>query len=831
MMKKKWISQLVVLVVVLSMVLSIIGCEKSDPVDTNQPTGTPEGTQNPTETDTPATYTYNVAMLASPVRWNPHTWETDADDSLTPFIWTPLIDITIADDGVNYEWVYEGATAITDITATFADREAWGVTGTESQIYQIDLNPDVTWEDGTPINADSYIYSMQQLLDPTMKNYRANSYFVGSIAIKGAAGYYNNDKVGQPILSENVDADGAIINEFSTWVLGADGAYTTADGAVMYFSLNDALAWMGGDSIKAYAEAGYFAGVYEPLLALADKDGYVPVTDESIELLYTFTGSDDWGNESEDDLANYVFYGSGVYEETPWEKVGLLKTGEYQLIYILDAPETMFYFLTGMTGSSWLVNEGLYEAGKKTVESLVATDYCTNVESTLSNGPYKLVSFEVDKQMVFERNENWYGYTDGKHEGQYQADVIKVDVISDHNTQMQLFNQGQLDEVELTADDMATYRMSDYLLKTDETFTMRFIFATSLQTLTALEDEAGDGANKKVLSYDDFRRALSFAIDRARFAAEGTSAFKPAYFLLNSLYYYDIENNPESIYRLTTDAKEAVLRLYGIEYGAGKTYATVDDAYAAVTGYDVEAAKELFQAVYDQAIADGNYTDGQAVNITCMCSASATLTADDTRQQDLLNEFVTAATVGTGFEGKITFTFQSGSSTRYDDVASGKVEMIRGAWGGAAFYPFSTIRVYCEPDYMGGLAKIHESNGWDPTTEKLEITYDFDGDGTAEVVTNTFQNWAKSINDGTYTDPETMLAVLSWLETGILQAYQCIPVATYTVCSLFSKQIEFATLNYNIMYEYGGIRLMTFNYNDAEWDQYVADQGGTLNYE
>jgi oligopeptide transport system substrate-binding protein len=113
----------------------------------------------------------------------------------------------------------------------------------------------------------------------------------------------------------------------------------------------------------------------------------------------------------------------------------------------------------------------------------------------------------------------------------------------------------------------------------------------------------------------------------------------------------------------------------------------------------------------------------------------------------------------------------------------------------------------------------------------LDITYDFDGDGTAETVNNTFQNWAKSINDGTYTDAETKLAFLSWLESGILQAYQCIPFATETLCSLLSKQIQYATLDYNIMYAYGGIRLMTFNYTDAEWTQYVADQGGTLNYE
>ena len=32
------------------------------------------------------------------------------------------------------------------------------------------------------------------------------------------------------------------------------------------------------------------------------------------------------------------------------------------------------------------------------------------------------------------------------------------------------------------------------------------------------------------------------------------------------------------------------------------------------------------------------------------------------------------------------------------------------------------------------------------------------------------------------------------------------------------------------MYGYGGLRLMKYNYTDAEWAQYVADQNGVLNY-
>ncbi|NMA38501.1 MAG: hypothetical protein GX942_09400, partial [Papillibacter sp.] len=73
--------------------------------------------------------------------------------------------------------------------------------------------------------------------------------------------------------------------------------------------------------------------------------------------------------------------------------------------------------------------------------------------------------------------------------------------------------------------------------------------------------------------------------------------------------------------------------------------------------------------------------------------------------------------------------------------------------------------------------------------------------------------------------------ILAKLETGILATYQCIPWGASTVCSLYSKQIKYATTEYNIMYNYGGVRLLTYNYSDAEWDAYVASQNGTLNYE
>ena len=168
--------------------------------------------------------------------------------------------------------------------------------------------------------------------------------------------------------------------------------------------------------------------------------------------------------------------------------------------------------------------------------------------------------------------------------------------------------------------------------------------------------------------------------------------------------------------------------------------------------------------------------------------------------------------------------------------------MIRGAWGGAAFYPFSAIRCYVGAEYQGGIDKIHESCGWDPRTEKLSLTYDFDGDGNAETWEYDLEQWSVLINGGgklkrtgdtvypAVTDAKAKLYIMSQLEKTVLSAYQCIPFASETVCSLFSHKISYATLNYNVMYGYGGIRLMTYNYTDMEWDNYVKSQNNKLSY-
>ena len=752
-----------------------------------------------------ASYTYNQYMEASPTNWNPHTWEMNSDSEIMSYIEMGLVDVQIAEDGVNFEWVMEMAEDINDITATYADKEKWGITADAGHVWEIKLNKNAKWADGTVINADTYVYSMQQLLNPEMKNYRAGNYVSGDSALVGASGYFNNDKVGQDYYVSLATAGYATV------------ADAIAAGKEVYVDIEGAWGILTADG-NNWASITDETKIRDEAVAEGEDGDYV-----SPKEVYEAMFAPGAGYESY--AADYCGVVGGQYEETTWDEVGLVKVDDYTILYITELPIDEFNFFTACT-SNWIVYEDLYEAGKSKTGDLVATNYGTSVDTYMSYGPYKLDSFETDKQFVLVKNDNWYGYTDKNHEGQYQTTKVVYQIVADHNTQLQLFNQGNLDSVGLSADDMATYKMSDFLLQTDETYTFRWIFATSLDSLTELEKAANDpNVNKRVLVYDDFRKAISYSMDRAKFCTEATSAYKPAYFLLNSLYYYNIAEDTESIYRNTDEAKAAVLNIYGVEY----TAETLDAEYEKITGYDVEAAKTLFQSVYEQAIKDGNYTEGQKVVIDCCVSASSELSAEDKVQETLMNEFVKAATVGTGFEGKIEFKFQAARDDRYGDIIAGRIEMIRGAWGGAAFYPFNAMRCYTDEAYSNG---VHESNGWDPTKETLDITFDFNGDGTAETVTKTFYEWSIAVAaGGSITDMDARLFVLASVETGIVTQYQCIPWSTMTSCSLYSQKVELGTTDYNIMYGYGGVRHMTYKYTDAEWAEYVKNAGGTLSYE
>ena len=103
-----------------------------------------------------------------------------------------------------------------------------------------------------------------------------------------------------------------------------------------------------------------------------------------------------------------------------------------------------------------------------------------------------------------------------------------------------------------------------------------------------------------------------------------------------------------------------------------------------------------------------------------------------------------------------------------------------------------------------------------------------------EEVTMTWEEWSRSmIGTGKYAsaDNDTKLKITAAMEEEFLKFYYRIPLCGTTVCSLLSYKADYYTWDYNIMYGFGGLELMQYNYTDAQWADYVRDAGGTLRYE
>ena len=820
--------KLTALLLVLVMVFGMVACGEKTPEQTKAPEtqgNTPVDTQ-PTE---PAIdiaeedYTYYSYTTALGNNWNPHTWETNADDSILSYLSTPLATMQVQDseNGI-YQWVFLAAESVTDVTADHKDDlTKYDVTLPEGQtaeatekgyVFEIALNPDMKWQDGTPINADTYIYSMKALLDPDMLNYRANLYYDGESAVAGGNKYYYSK---------------------------TEGYYVPYTGA--YASLADAQA----AGAELYLDVWNFWGAQ----GYVDAEGnecpqYVLLTDE---VVYSADGAGTDAFSGADLAAGYAAYlevGGGyesyvVYYQVnenmgaTYDVVGCYKVDDYTIRYVTQAQIDYNYFLTSCT-SNWLVYEDLYEAGKDTTGSLVTTDYGTSIGTSMSYGPYKIESLQADKQMVFVQNENWYNYqktdsgylyaftdylVDGENVRQYQTNKVVIDVMTD-DAAKQAFLKGELMEWAPPADEVANYATSTQMYKVDETYTMSFFFNTNVEALQEMDNSKGN-TNSVVLSNTNFRKAFSLAIDRADWVT-ATAGYKPAYALMNTLYFYDVYNDPTSSYRGSDEAMQAVCDLYGVEYGDGKAYATLKEAYDSINGYNLTEAKALMATACAELVEAGLYTAGEDIVIRIGYKKGA-LDSADQNQIAKMNQYINAAVEGSGF-GKITLEGVDNINDRYGDVPKGEFAVGYGAWGGAAFYPFRNMQVYCDTQQYD----INEAACWDPSVETLTINIE------GEDVTMTWQDWSRAlVGTGPYAgaDAKVKLAVTATMEREYLNKYYRIPLAGSCIASLLSYKVAYYTEDYNIMYGFGGMELMTYNYTDAEWTEYVASQGGELSYE
>jgi len=496
-------------------------------------------------------------------------------------------------------------------------------------------------------------------------------------------------------------------------------------------------------------------------------------------------------------LANAYDYYKGD-QDTKWHQVGLIADDEYTITLVLAAPISEFYLAYNLS-SSWLVHEDTYEAGKIATGDLIKSSYGTSVNTTMSHGPYRLTEFQADKYMKLTRNENWYGYQDGKHDEQYQTTDIYIQYIDEHTTEMSLFLQGRLSTVNLDATDIETYGNSDYLYYEPQTHTSKFSFNGDYETLSRND---GNGINHSILSIKDFRKAISLCLDRNAFCASCTAGHEAGYGLLN--YNYTAVPETGELYRDFEAAQEALCEVYDA------------DDVSDITGYDREEAAELFQEAYEEAINSGIMKPEDRVELNFHLYGT-----DESyvRIVNFLQESIDAATIGTSLENKITINLV-GDENYYDNMETGAVDIAITTWGGASMDPYSIMECYCDPGTK------HEYS-FDPTTEQCTIEVN------DQEITKTFYEWYLALCDGEYktADYDTKIQVLAGMEEGLLETYLMVPVYYRNAASLYAHRIKLGSETYlNSLLEFGGIRYMTYTMNDREWAQYCAENNHQLKY-
>ncbi len=795
--------------------------------------------------DAEESYTYNDYVTTMAANWNPHTYETASDSYPADFLRVGLYAAVFNDEKnfavgkppfESYKMIPEmAASEPVDVTARVrTEHPEFGIpeSANSGYAYTIDLNPEAVWEDGTPINADTYVYSMRRLLDPELLNYRASDFYAGNFSIAGAERYANQ---GQSVMLKVYE------------VMERDGIFAAEDFVFTYGDSKAHINWSDSFGEAYNSQTGKWGATEN---AVVDSG-------MSVRELYEFFMSEVVARGESADGARRRFADEvsimWTYpDNVDFSSVGLYKSGDYQITLVLSRALSGFGLLYALT-TNWIVNEELYERCLKKEGDAWFSTYNTSADTTLSYGPYKLVSYQKDKSMRFEKNDEWYGYTDGRHvfadpisgdeREMYQTTAINTQVVAESATAKLMFLRGELMSYTLGADDFAAYKNSEFAHETPGETIFFLILNGNMEAIQKRESSGSFDRRTidlETMTLEPFRRALALTYDREQFAAAISPARSAAYGLIGNAYLYDPEN--QLSYRDTNAAKYVLCDFYGVD---PSKYQSLDAAVGSITGYDPDSAREYYKEAFSEALALGYITDNDKNGISDQTvTIEYCVSADNdfmTRTIDYLNGKMSAVTAGTPFEGKISFIKSAPYGTEWSQkIKAGLSDTVLGGWSGSVLDPFSLTDLYVNPAYQ------YDALWFDSDETELTMSINVGGMGEVEVirdVTMTLREWSDALNGEYVTknnvaynfgegmaDVEVRLSILAALEGEILRTYNYIPMLQDAALTLLSKHAYYAAESYNPVLGWGGIAYLGYNYSDAEWAEYVSSVGGDIKY-
>lgn len=819
-MKQKKLLMLIAMVLVVVLCASVLTACKKD-----KGNGDGNVTKPGTGWEDPKMYTMREYTAQMPSQWCTILSSDNVNNTMESYFTSAFYEFNYKFDANGkivpgaYTVEYSASTKLEDVTKKYAGKYGLAADAEKGQAFAMTLRNDLKWDDGTPIKAADFVYTMSQQLSPKYLFATASNYYSGNYVIHNAQNYVKQGQKG-------------IFPASSVLTV-----YNASDDAKLIFTLN------GNDSYVAdyLTSNGVNPQAYVANAAKVTVDALKAIEGKSLAeikndetMLATWTAVLGWW-QTEPNEELHFFKMEYEYPAMDFSEVGyFVGDNEYELVMVIDGTlnpldaEGNLTYEAGYYFSNWpLVKKDLWERCEDQSKTPYANSYCTTQEKSASWGPYKLTNYQDQKTYTVSRNDKWFGYGLPQYANQYQTDAIVTEKIEEWDTAWLAFQKGNLDGIGMDVKIAADYRTSKRAYFTPETYTFDLNIQSNATSKT-------DKRNNLLLNYADFRKAISLSLDRDDYCAKNNPSSQAALGLLNSMYYYDVENG--KVYRESIQAKEAILNAYGATKNADgswkvgeTTYTDIEDALDATTGYNLTLARQLVESAVAQAKKDGKYSDGDEIILTY---GIETQTANTDRAKNWFQAAFDNMTKGTSIEGKVKIEyFMFSSATWSEQFENGEYDLCFSAWGNA---PFNPAYLLCE-------TQISEDNRyakmWDPTAVNVTVKATPDDKHEDGVYTYNLEQWRNILQGKDTALPnfknfpmEDQLTALGAVETAILKAYYSIPVFSRYSASLMGYKVDYVSYEYNTFMGYGGIRYMTFNYDDTAWAEFVASNNNILNY-
>lgn len=387
------------------------------------------------------------------------------------------------------------------------------------------------------------------------------------------------------------------------------------EGKVWQIKIRDGVVWENGDSLNADDVYYTWTMMLDPKLANLRASNFAK---DAIE------------------IENAMKYFKG---ECTWDEVGLKKIDDFTLeIHTVNGHSAREVMSHLAHPANCIINEEYYEKfmNADRTESM----YGTSADKWISAGPFTVESWTNDAEITLKKNPN-YIFKD-----KIWLAGVNIKVVKDTGTQMQLFENGETDWIELSADNYLKYEEDPRILLAP------WNSVTHITINSANPDQP-------ILANEKFRQALFFATDRKTLA--DLTKQDPADYIVPTTHIIDLESGTK--FRDT-------------EEGKANRY----DNF----GYDPEKAKELFE---------------QALEETGVDSVSLTMIYNDTGVQTTTSEFLQQSwptVLGDKFELKLQAmpSSQRGDLMRTWTTQPNSYEISWGGWSSTDLMPWNAFKYW-----------------------------------------------------------------------------------------------------------------------------------------